>query len=68
MKDSMHQIDFGVMVRFIMAILKQYWECVLQYLADGKESLAAQKLAQRFQSVLERRTGSDGQKGYVLLD
>ncbi len=61
MKDSMYQIDLGVIVRLITAILKKYWECVLQYLADGKEGLVAQKLEQRFRAVLERSTGRDGQ-------
>jgi hypothetical protein len=26
MKESMHQIDLGVIIRLIMAILKKYWE------------------------------------------
>ena len=45
MKDCMHQIDLGVIIRLIMAILKKYWECVLQFLKEGSEGLAANKLA-----------------------
>jgi hypothetical protein len=62
MKDPMHQIDLGVIIRLIMAILKKYWECVvLQFLADGSENLAAKKLQARLCSVLKRRSGPDGQ-------
>ena len=62
MRDSMHQIDLGVIIRLIMAILRKYWECVLQFFEEGKEGLAAKKLSERLQKVLGRRTGQDGQR------
>ncbi len=61
MRDGMHQIDLGVIIRLIMAILRKYWECVLQFLGDDKEGLAAKKLEARFRKVLDRRTGQDWQ-------
>jgi hypothetical protein len=61
MRDGMHQIDLGVIIRLIMAILRKYWECVLQFLGEGQEGLAAKKLEARFKKVLDRRTGQDGQ-------
>ncbi len=45
MKDSMHQINLGIIVCLIMAILNKYWEYVLQYFPEGNEGLAAQKPA-----------------------
>ena len=62
MKDPMHQIDLGVIVRLIMAILRKYWECVLQFLSEGCEGLAAKKLQARLCKVLERRSGPDGRR------
>ena len=61
MKDPMHQIDLGIIIRLIMAILKKYWECVLQYFAEGTENLAAKKLQARLNALLHRRSGPDGQ-------
>jgi hypothetical protein len=61
MRDGMHQIDLGVIIRLIMAILRKYWECVLQFLGEDKAGLAAKKLEARFKKVLDRRTGQDGQ-------
>ena len=58
--DPMHQIDLGVIVRFIMAILRKYWECVLQFLKEGNEGLAAKKLQALLNLVLARRTQQDG--------
>ena len=58
--DPMHQIDLGVIVRFIMAILRKYWERVLQFLKEGNEGLAAKKLQARLNLVLARRTQQDG--------
>ena len=60
MKDSMHQIDLGVIVRLIMAILRKYWEDVLQWLGEEFAGLAAKKIQQRLCKVLERRTDKDG--------
>ena len=62
LKDCMHQIDLGVIIRLIMAILKKYWECVLQFLKEGSEGLAANKLAARLRKALERRIGQDKQR------
>ena len=61
MKDPMHQIDLGIIIRLIMAILKKYWECVLQYFAEGTENLAAKKLQALLNALLHRRSGPDGQ-------
>ena len=60
MKDSMHQIDLGVIIRLIMAILWKYWEDVLQYLKEGSEGLAAKKLQALLCMLLRRRSGKDG--------
>jgi hypothetical protein len=60
MKDPMHQMDLGVIVRLIMAILRKYWERVLQFLKEGNEGLAAKKLQARLNLLLARRTGQDG--------
>ena len=62
MRDSMHQIDLGIIIRLIMAILKKYWECVLQFFPEGSEGLAAKKLEARLRKLLGRRTGQDGQR------
>ena len=62
MKDPMHQIDLGVIIRLIMAILKKYWECVLKFLPEGSDGLAAKKLQAQLCKVLERRSGPDGRK------
>jgi GTP cyclohydrolase III len=61
MRDGMHQIDLGVIIRLIMAILRKYWECVLQFLGEDNAGLAAKKLEARFKKVLDRRTGQDKQ-------
>ncbi len=61
MKNPMHQIDLGIIIRLIMAILKKYWECVLQYFPEGTENMAAKKLQARLNTLLQRRTGPDGQ-------
>ena len=62
MKDSMHQIDLGVIIRLIMAILKEYWESILQFLREGMEGLAANRLSARFLKALDRRAGPDGRR------
>ena len=58
--DPMHQIDLGVIFRLIMAIIRKYWERVLQFLKEGNEGLAAKKLQARLNLVLARRTQQDG--------
>jgi hypothetical protein len=65
MRDSMHQIDLGVIIRLIMAIQRKYWECVLQFLGEDNEGLAKKKLEARFCKVLDRRTGQDGQSQVI---
>jgi hypothetical protein len=60
LRDSMHQIDLGVIIRLIMAILRKYWDDVLQFLKDGSDGLAAKKLQERLLRLLARRVGKDG--------
>ncbi len=52
MRDGMHQIDLGVIIRLIMAILRKYWECVLQFLGEDKEGLAAKSWRRGFAKSL----------------
>jgi hypothetical protein len=58
----MHQIDLGVTIRLIMAILRKYWDDVLQFLKDGSDGLAARKLQERLCRLLAlaRSVGKDG--------
>jgi hypothetical protein len=60
LRDSMHQIDLGVIIRLIMAILRKYWEDVLQFLNDGSDGLAAKRLQERLCRMLARHFGQDG--------
>jgi hypothetical protein len=60
MQDSMHQIDLGVIIRLIMAILRIYWDDVLQYLKNGSDGLAAKKLKEQLAKLLARRVGKNG--------
>jgi hypothetical protein len=63
MQDSMHQIDHGVIIRLIMAImaiLRKYWDGVLQFLKDGSDGLAAKKLQERLCKLLARLVGKHG--------
>jgi hypothetical protein len=64
MKESMHQINLGVIIRLIMTILREYWEDVLQHLKHGSDGLAARKLQARLCKLLERRSvwGKDGRR------
>jgi hypothetical protein len=57
----MHQIDLGVIIRLIMAILKNIGS-VLKFLPEESDGLAAKKLQARLRKVLERRSGPDGRK------
>jgi hypothetical protein len=43
-----------------MAILRKYWDDVLQFLKDGSDGLAAKKLQERLCKLLARRVGKDG--------
>ncbi len=62
LKDPMHQIDLGVIIRLIMVILRKYWEDVLQYLKKGSDGLAAKKLQARLCKLLKRRSGDGGRR------
>jgi hypothetical protein len=58
LRDSMHQIDLGVFILLIMAILRKYWDDVLQFLKDGSDGLEAKKLQERLCKLLARRVGN----------
>ena len=60
MRDPMHQIDLGVILHHIKAILRKYKECVEDIL--GITGKAAAKLGSRLQNMLKRREGPDGQR------
>ncbi len=47
-------------IRLIMAILRKYWDDVLQFLKDGSDGLAAKQLQERLCKLLARRVGKDG--------
>ena len=58
MRDTMHQIDLGVIISFFKAILRKYYECVEKQLnIPGK---AAKKLTARLQRMLKKYTTSTG--------
>jgi hypothetical protein len=63
MRDPMHQIDLGAIIHLIKAILRKFNECVETAL--DQLGLAAKRLGQRFQLMLAKRNGRDGQR-YVL--
>jgi hypothetical protein len=63
MRDPMHQIDLGAIIHLIKAILRKFTECVETALDQC--GLAAKRLGQRFQLMLAKRNGRDGQR-YVL--
>ena len=67
MRDHMHQIDLGIIIRLISAILKKYWEDVLIFLKEGLEGLAAKRLEERLRRALARRTGRNGQRYVVYI-
>ena len=58
--DPMHQIDNGVIVTFLKAILRKYCECVESVL--GKAGLAAGKLTARLRLLLGKCTSAIGHK------
>ncbi len=60
---DVHQIDSGAIIHLIKAILRKYNECVETAL--DQYGLAAKRLGQRFQLMLAKRIGRDGQR-YVL--
>jgi hypothetical protein len=65
MRDYMRRTDLGVIILLIQAILKKYWECVLQFLKEGLERLAAKRLDERLRLALARHIGRNGQQ-YAL--
>ena len=60
MRDPMHQIDLGVIVHHIKAILRKYKECVEDIL--GITGRAAEKLGLRIRDMLKAREGPGGQR------
>ena len=60
MRDTMHQIDLGVIIAFFKAILRKYQECIENVLnIPGK---AAKKLTTRLQLMLRKYTSSTAHK------
>ena len=60
MRDTMHQIDLGVIISFFKAILRKYLGCIATVLhIPGK---AAKKLTTRLQLALKEYTCKSGQK------
>ncbi len=58
MRDTMHQIDSGVIISFLKAILRKFRECV--ELPLGIAGAAAKKLTRRLQSLLGKQTSVSG--------
>ena len=60
MRDPMHQIDNGIIIAFLKAILRKYRECVESTL--GKIGLAAKKLTLRLKFLLRKYTNVTGHR------
>ena len=60
MRDTMHQIDNGIIIAFLKAILRKYRECVESAL--GKIGLAAKKLTLRLRLLLRKYTNVTGHR------
>jgi len=60
MRDPMHQIDNGIIIAFLKAILRKYRECVESTL--GKIGLAAKKLTLRLRLLLRKYTNVTGHR------
>ncbi len=58
MRDIMHQIDSGVIVSFLKAILRKFRECV--ELPLGTAGAAAKKLTSRLRKLLGKKTSASG--------
>ena len=54
----MHQIDLGVIISFMKAILRKYLECVENHL--NIPGSAAKKLTERLQRMLKKKTTDSG--------
>ncbi len=62
MRDPMHQIDNGVIVSFLKAILRKIRECV--EIPLGIAGAAAKKLTQRFRRLLGKEKIASGHVMY----
>ena len=60
MRDPMHQVDLGVIVHLIRAILRKFEECVETALNIPGRAVA--RLQERFELMLAKRKGADGQR------
>jgi len=60
MRDPMHQIDNGIIISFLKAILRKYRECVES--AMDKIGLAAKKLTLRLRLLLRKYTNVTGHR------
>ena len=60
MRDPMHQVDLGVIVHLIRAILRKFEECVEKVLDIPGRAVA--RLQARFELMLAKRKGADGQR------
>jgi hypothetical protein len=58
MRDTMHQIDSGVIISFLKAILRKFRECVEIPLGLG--NAAAKKLTNRLRMLLEKDKSASG--------
>jgi hypothetical protein len=60
MRDPMHQVDLGVIVHLVKAILRKYSDCVESIL--GIPGRAAARLKERFGLLFSKHKGHDGQR------
>jgi hypothetical protein len=60
MRDPMHQVDLGVIVHLIRAILRKFEESVEKALNIPGRAVA--RLQERFVLMLAKRKGADGQR------
>jgi hypothetical protein len=60
MRDPMHQIDNGIIIAFLKAILRKYRECVESTM--DKIGLAAKKLTLRLRLLLRKYTNVTGHR------
>ena len=60
MRDPMHQIDNGIIITFLKAILRKYRECVESIL--DQIGLAATKLTSRLRLLLRKYTNATGHR------
>ena len=58
MRDPMHQIDHGIIISFLKAILRKYSECAESILHCA--GLAANKLTARLRVLLRKHTNATG--------